>query len=188
MLLFQDGQLNKERIFQRIINENGIAEEDGSLYIDAKPQHLYPAILQFAQAVAKVSSMRVWRREVIHSLFFEQLSEVVFERLTKFRPMRDEHPLAGQDEYEVDYVFNHRPRPVYLFGVNGKQSCRLSVIAILKFQNEGLNFKGAVVLDDLRSLNPQDQTRLLSAADKTFPTLDDFRENGARFLERELAD
>ena len=54
---------NKLRIFDRSLAENRIAEQDGRLFIEAEPEGLYPAILQFAQTVAKVSSMQFFRRE-----------------------------------------------------------------------------------------------------------------------------
>jgi hypothetical protein len=53
---------NKQRIFNRILSENRIQEQDGRLYIEAEPERLYPALLQFAQTVAKVSSMQSSRR------------------------------------------------------------------------------------------------------------------------------
>jgi hypothetical protein len=47
---------NTQRIFNRILSENRIQEQDGRLYIEAEPERLYPALLQFAQTVAKVFS------------------------------------------------------------------------------------------------------------------------------------
>jgi hypothetical protein len=66
---------NKQRIFDRILSENRIQEQDGRLYIEAEPEQLYPAIPQFAQTVAKISSMQYYRRAVIQSLFYEGLEE-----------------------------------------------------------------------------------------------------------------
>jgi hypothetical protein len=39
---------NKQRIFNRILSENRIQEQDGRLYIEAEPERLYPALLHFA--------------------------------------------------------------------------------------------------------------------------------------------
>jgi hypothetical protein len=178
---------NKELILGRILSENGVCEQNGNLFIDAHPDGLCPAILQFAQTVARVSNMRMFRREVIHSLFFEMLAEVVDEKLRGFNPRHPYYPLPDQEEYQVDYCFNGRDRPVYLFGVNNSPTARLAIISSLKFQNENLRFYGAVVLDSLDSLGKKDQARLLSATDKVFPSLDDLRENGGRFLNREVA-
>ncbi|MBI3682793.1 MAG: DUF1828 domain-containing protein [Acidobacteria bacterium] len=102
---------NKLRIFNRILAENRISEQDGRLYIEAEPERLYPAILQFAQTVAKVSSMQFFKREVIQSLFYEQLAEFIEERLAEFNPRARVLPIPDHDEYEVDYQFYAGPRP-----------------------------------------------------------------------------
>jgi hypothetical protein len=44
---------NKERIFQRILSENQIKEENGNLFLETDVVSLYPAVLQFAQGVEK---------------------------------------------------------------------------------------------------------------------------------------
>src|SRR5208283_4235048 len=106
---------NKERILERIVSEDGVSDGNGNLYIDAPAEELCPAILQLAQTIAKVSNMRMYRREVIHSLFFESLAEVVETRLQRFNPRRPYFPLPDQEEYEVDYCFNDREKPVFLF-------------------------------------------------------------------------
>src|ERR1039457_6315267 len=64
---------NKERIFDRILAENGVQDENGAIVLDAPIESLYPAILQFAQAVSKVCNMRLFKREVLISLFEEML-------------------------------------------------------------------------------------------------------------------
>jgi len=67
---------NKEKIFYKIIAENKVNESKGNLYIDTPIELLYPTILQFAQAIAKVSNMRIYKREVIRSLFYELLEKL----------------------------------------------------------------------------------------------------------------
>src|SRR4051794_14283195 len=66
---------NKERIFRQILSESRVSEENGNLYLDVPCQSLYPAVLQFSQAIAKVCSMSLYRREVISNLFYEMLDE-----------------------------------------------------------------------------------------------------------------
>lgn len=177
---------NKERIFQKILSENQVREEEGNLFIDASPESLYAAVLQFAQTVGKVSNMRLYRREVIHSLFMELLAEIIETRLQRFHPQASHYPIPDHDEYEVDCCFNGGPRPDYLFGVNSVPRARLAVIACLKFQAERLPFRSMMVLENLDFLGKKDEARLLSAADKVFPSLDDFKDNGEKFLEREF--
>jgi len=174
----------KNEIFHQILSENGVNETEGNIFIDTEPDELYPAILQFAQIVAKVSSMRMYRREVVRTMFFEMLDEVVQTKLSRFNPQKSYFPLPEQKAYEVDYCFNSRKRPLFLFGVNSPDRSKLATISCLKFQTEKQKFYGAVVLENLDVLGKKDEVRLLSASDKVFPSLDDLRENGERFLER----
>jgi len=178
---------NKERIFQRILSENRIAEEKGNLFLDAKPASLYPSVLQFAQAVAKVSNMELFKREVIQTPFYEMLTEFIEDALRKYNPRPKVFPIADRDDLEVDFEFSIRPRPIYLFGVKDSTKARLTTISCLEFQRAKLPFKSFVVHEDFESLTRKDRSRITSAADKQFISLDDFKANAEQVLEREAA-
>lgn len=178
---------NKERVFGRILAENRVCVEGGILYTDVHPDYLYTAILQFAQTIAKVSNMRLYRREVVQSLFYELLAEFVQESLAPFRPSENTFPIPDRDDLEVDFQFNIEPHPVFLFGVKDATKARLATISMLEFQKRQLEFKGFVVHEDFDALPKKDRTRITSASDKQFVSLDDFREHAVRVLEREAA-
>ncbi len=178
---------NKERIFSKILSENQVNEENGNLYIDTKPESLYPAILQFAQTVAKVSNMRLYKREVVQSLFYEILEEIIEERLKQYNPRPHIFPLPERDDLEVDYQFDIKPYPIYLFGVKDSAKARLATICCLEFQRAKLKFKGFVVHEDFDGLSKKDRNRITSATDKQFISLDDFRDNAQQVFEREAA-
>ncbi|HEX4055910.1 MAG TPA: DUF1828 domain-containing protein [Tepidisphaeraceae bacterium] len=177
---------NKEKILGRILSEHSVLEENGNLYLETNLDSLYPDILRFAQAISQISGMKRYRREVVQSLFFEELSKTVDAKFSRFNPKSKYYPIAEQEEYEVDFMFNGRPKPVYLFGVNSDRTARLATISMLKFLTDQLKFTGAVVLESVDLLGRKDQARLMSAADKLFPSLEDFSVNGERFLERGL--
>lgn len=178
---------NKERIFCRILAENQVFEDNGTLFIDSKPESLYPTILQFAQTVAKVSNMRLYKREVVQSLFYEILEEIIDEKLRPYNPKSHVFPLPERDDLEVDYLFDIRPYPVYLFGVKDSAKVRLATISCLEYQRAKLKFKGFVVHEDFDGLNKKDRSRITSAIDKQFISLDDFRTNAEQVFEREAA-
>jgi hypothetical protein len=178
---------NKERIFNKMLSENHVYEDNGNLYIDSKPENLYPTVLQFAQTVAKVSNMRLYKREVMQSLFYEILEEIIKEKLEQFYPKPQVFPLPARDDLEVDYEFNIKPYPVYLFGVKDTAKARLTTISCLEFQRAHLKFKGFAVHEDFDNLPKKDRNRITSATDKQFVSLDDFRDNGVQFFEREVA-
>jgi len=178
---------NKERIYSRILSENQVHEENGNLYIDTRPEALYPAILQFAQTVAKVSNMRLYRREVVQSLFYEILQETIEEKLKQYNPRPSVFPLADRDDLEVDYQFDIKPYPIYLFGVRDSAKARLATICCLEFQRAKLKFKGFVVHEDFDGLSKKDRNRITSATDKQFVSIEDFRTNAEQVFEREAA-
>ncbi|MBL7192176.1 DUF1828 domain-containing protein [bacterium] len=178
---------NKERIFNRILSENRINEANGNLFIETKPESLYPSILQFAQTVAKVSNMQLYKREVIQSLFYEQLSEFIEDSLRKYNPRTNICPIPDRDDLEVDYKFEILPRPVFLFGVKDTAKTRLATISCLEFQRHKLPFKSFIVHEDFSGIGKKDQRRITSAADKQFVSLEDFRQNAEQVFEREAA-
>jgi hypothetical protein len=57
----------KRRVLDRILSENGVDEENGRFFIDSEPERLYPAILQFAQTIAKVTNMQSFKREIMYN-------------------------------------------------------------------------------------------------------------------------
>lgn len=176
---------NKEKIFNKILAENSILNENGNLFIDVKPEYIYHGLMQFAQAVSKITNMRLYKREVIHSLFFEMLEEYVMTNLQKYNPQKKFYPIPDREEYEVDYCFNHRRRPIYLFGVNNSANARLATISCQKFIAEKLNFSSLIILENLDVIGKKDQARLMSAADKQFPSLEDFQKHAEEYIERE---
>jgi len=178
---------NKEAILQKILAENGATEDNGEIYLETTPESLYPAVLQFAQVASKISNMELLKREVIKSLFYEMLEDFVTTSLVEYGPRQKVYPIPDRDELEVDYEFNSRPRPIYLFGVKDTAKARIVTISCLEFQKAELPFRSCVVHEDFGSLGRKDQNRITSAADKQFVTLDDFKDNAVKFFEREGA-
>lgn len=176
----------KEKIFNQIVSENHINEDNGNLHIDVEGTDIYPAVMQLYQGIAKISNMRLYKREVVRNLFFESLEEFIMEYLQKYRPIKDHYPLPKHQEYKVDYCFNNRSRPIFLFGVSSDTSARLTAISCLTFQKEAIPFRSAIVLEDLEVLSRKDQARLMSIADKQFPSFTDFKENAPAYFEREI--
>jgi hypothetical protein len=176
---------NKEKIFQKIISENGLKEENGIIYLTAEEEQLYPSILQIATGISKVSSMRYFKREVIESLFYEQLKEFIFSDLQSYKPEEKVSPINERDDLEVDYAFHPNGYPVYLFGVKDVPKARLAAICCLEFEKQQKKFRSYIVHDDFERLPQKDRSRLTSACDKQFISLDDFKDNAVKFFERE---
>ena len=59
---------NKGKIFNKILAENSVQNENGNLIIDIKQENIYSGLMQFAQTISKITNMRLYKREIIHSL------------------------------------------------------------------------------------------------------------------------
>lgn len=178
---------NKRRIFEKMLSENQLMEKDGRLYLDADLKVLYPSVMQFVQAVAKISNMKLYKREVIKSLFYELLDEFIAEQLARYQPESKSLPIPERDDLEVDYTFKGFPKPLYLFGVKDDTKSRLTTISCLEFHRANIPFKSVAVHEDFEALSKKDRKRVTSAIDKQFVDLDDFKTNGEHYFEREAA-
>lgn len=179
---------NKEKILYRLVAEGRMNYDDGEIFADVRPESLYPAVLQFAQVVAKVSAMKAFKREVVQGLFYEMLSDFVLQDLARFSPESKVLPISSRDDLEVDYRFNLRgTHPVFLFAVKDAAKARLATISCLEFRQRKIPFRGFVVHENFDALPRKDRNRITSAADKQFVDFTDFKENAIRFLETEVA-
>ncbi len=176
----------KQRILNRILSENGVAEDHGRLYLNATQEHLYPALLQFAQTVAKVSNMQAFKREVMQSLFYEMLGDFVKSDLSRFHTVEGYLPISSRDDLEVDWKLS-LPREVFLFGVRDNAKARLAALACREFQRFPISFRSVIVHEDFENgLSKKDQSRITNAADKQFTSLSDFQANAESYFNREM--
>jgi len=175
---------NKERIFQKMLAEHGLVENDGSIELPTSTETIFQDIMHFTQALAKIGSMRYFKREVIESLFYEQVDEYVSTELLSYHPEKDVTPIEGRDEYQVDYQIQPNGIPYYLFAVKDASKARLATISCLEFMRQKLNYRSVIVHEAFENLPKKDQLRLTNACDKQFTSLDEFKQHGKDYLER----
>jgi hypothetical protein len=178
----------KEKVLSRILSENGVEELNGRLFINTRPETLYPDLMQFAQTIAKVCNMRILKRELIHSLFYESLNDFVSSTLSMYRPKQRYMPIVDRDDLDVDWRFpSPATKDIFLYGVRDTAKARLAVLSCQAFQVRRISFRSLIVHEDFEnSLTKKDQSRITNIADKQFTTLDDFRANAEPYFAREL--
>lgn len=176
---------NKEAIFQKILSENRLEEQEGNIRYKTKRETLYSDLMHVAQSYMKIGSMRYFKREVVESLFYEMLSDIITKDLSEYKPRKNVLPIPERDDLEADFEFTPNGHPVYLFGVKDAAKARLATICCLEYQNANLKFRSFVVHDDFERLPKKDRTRLTNSCDKQFTTLEDFKNTARVLLERE---
>ena len=173
----------RRRIFDSILINNGVGNDDGNLYLDAAVNRLNEGILQFAGCAQKVCNMRYWSRETVRSEFYENLGKYVTGELGEFDPVPDLSPLVDYP-ISVDWSLAHQNRQFYLFGVRGNEKAKNVAIALLEFEKVQLPFISLVVHEDIEELGRKERTYLTRNADTQYPQLDDFRERSVSDIYR----
>ena len=181
---FEVNSLTRQRIFDSILFNNGVKNQDGNLFLDTSVSRLYESILQFAGCVQKICNMRYWSREVIRSTFYDDLEEYVELELTEFTPQPDLSPLPDYPFLTVDWSLEYNRRNFYLFGVRGDDKAKNVAISLLEFQKVGILFTSLIVHENMQELGNRASLYLTKNADIQYPALDDFRDVGKRDIHR----
>lgn len=176
----------KKEIFKKMLYEAGAREDKGAIVLDTELDSLYPSILQYLKVVTQISTMQLYRREIVRSLFYENLEEYISTSLASFPIVKKARPIENRPELEVDYVFAAK-RPLFIFGIKDGAKARLATIACLEFEREAIPFRSVAVHEDFETLTPTDRSLITNAMDKQFTDLDDFKSRAVNYLEREIA-
>lgn len=166
----------RERIFDSILVNNGVSNDEGNLYLDIPPEMLYEGVLQFAGCVQKVCNMRYWSREIVRSAFYDDLKNYTATELALFHPQPDVCPLPSYEIIRVDWSLTYHERSFYLFGIGSGDKAKNVAISLLEFQKAKLRFISLVVHEDMEELGRKERQYLTKNADTQYPTLADFRE------------
>lgn len=178
---------SRQRIFESILINSGVQNEEGNLYLDTSLEMVYESILQFTGCVQKVCNMRYWSREIVRSTFYEDLEEYTKTELKEFDPRPDVTPIASYEIITVDWSLSYKQRSLYLFGVRGNSKAKSTAIALLEFKRANLPFISLIVHEDMQGLGTKEAAYLTKNADKQYPRLDDFRESVVSDINRLVA-
>lgn len=175
----------KNKVLDKIIKSNNGEIDDGELLIQSDKNNLTKDIYRFGQMVSKVSSIKMLSRENVKTMFFDYLNEYVQNNFAKYGVEYNIAPTQDKS-LVVDFVVPIPKRPLYLFAVNDDTRASKTVISCLTFQKKSIPFRSLVVHENFNALGAFYRNQITNAADKQFPTLDDFQTDGANYIEREL--
>lgn len=178
---------NKQRLFERILSENQVQFSGGEIFLEVVPDELGISMLHLSQVIAKVSSLQYLKRQIVSTLFYEQLGEFIAKDLASFDPKPQYAPIPDRPELEADWIFPTLQKPLYLFGVKDSSKARLAAISCLEFQKSNIAFRSVIVHEDFEGLRKKDQSIITNASDKQFSSLRAFIEDGRKYLDREAA-
>jgi hypothetical protein len=170
----------REKLYRGILAESGLSEDEGEIFLEVPADKLIRGIFDLTQGLSRVEDLALWSRSRVESTFYSDLREAMRGILP---PNAYEEgyipPIADGPSYVVDYRIKSEGRPVYLFGVNGKDKARLTTITLLHLKQFGEHFESIIVCSDFSAIPKHDATRLMAAANDFVPSITDlstFRE------------
>lgn len=176
----------KEAIFNRIILQSGVHEDDGEITVNGSIDQFFHGLMQMTGCQQKILNMRLWQRETVRSLFTQDLEQYIEEELSKYAPQKNVQPIEDYP-IEVDFQLNYHGKTFYIFGIGNNDKAKTSAISLLELQKAGVNYISFVVHETLESLPLKTQIILAENADKQFPNLRHFRKNGEKSILRMAA-
>ena len=175
----------REDIFNSILINNRVANDEGNLYLDTPIETFYQNVIRFAGCIQKICNMRYWGRETIRNAFYDDLDSYIVSEMELFTPTKDKAPLPDYPLISVDWALRHQDHNFYLFGVRGNNKAKTVAISLLEFQKtQSLNYISLIVHENMEELGQREKTYLTKNADKQYPALSDFIENGISDINR----
>jgi len=154
---------NRGRLFARILDESGVAEDDGKLLLETTLQQLGADVMRFGKALTRLHDLRFLTKVRVESTFFEDLERQVYgivadeAKITK--DYVDER-LPMKELYPVDFRIVGKTDPLFLFGVSGTEKARLTTITIQQFQAANIDFESLLVFANQEDIPRKDLARL----------------------------
>ena len=161
---------------EQIVRESGIDEEEGVFAMEAPPDHVAAALFRFGQTLTKIHDLTFPSRDRVASTFYDDLRGLLFTMLDKDNVDTDYIPpdVPNATAYHpVDYHFpGSDGRPVFLYGVPGRDKARLTSIMLSHFLLHGLTFESVIVFADQQEIPRLDLARLTNVAGTAVASLD----------------
>ena len=175
---------NKRNILERIASSNNAILEDGELMIRSTLSTLPADVLRFSQVIAKVSNVKILRREIVRSMFLEEFGTFVADELKEYKIQPKYAPTDDPDLF-VDFAIPSK-RSLYVFGVDSDIKAQKVIISCLNFQKMNLSFRSIIVHKQFDDLAKFSRNQITNIADKQYTSLDEFMRSGKEYLNREL--
>lgn len=180
MRLSYDNDINtllsgpRGKLFDQILAESGVREEDGEIYTEVQADHLLNGLFQIGQSASRIEDLGLWSKSRVESTFKEDLKTILLDVVTADDIEEDYivPNIENANLYPIDFRIKTPGRPLYLFGVNTADRARISTIVMQHLIQNAHDFDSFVVCSDFYSLPRADGARLMNAANDMVQSLD----------------
>jgi len=165
----------RERLYQAVLGESGLAEADGELFIEVARDSLPFGLFALGQGITRVEDLGLWTRPRVESAFYDDLGEIISSIVpAESRTEGYVVPhVPDAENYPVDYFIKTGRRPLYVFGVLNRDKARLTTIILQHLSKYAESFESMIVYADMDDVPKLDSKRLIIAANDIVPSISD---------------
>lgn len=188
--LFDMDSDRKRKILNDIVANRDAILDQGDIELFVSKDNLFSGVMSFAQLVSEVCSMDILNREAVATLFYDYLSESIEAiRCDKKIQYIKDYEIKDYPDINIDYAFlgDCSKRPIYLFGVRDTNKAQQTAINCMRLTIDHIPHKSVCVFEDIDAVTRFARNSLLNATDKVYSDLNNFKQNGADYILRELA-
>lgn len=163
----------RERLFNTVLEESGLQEDDGELFAQVPADSLAMGLFSLGQGVTRVEDLGLWTRSRVESTFNDDLRGILLDAVGADNVVEGyEVPgLPGAENYPVDFFVRTPNVPLYIFGVGNKDKARLATIILQHLAAYTQRFNSMVVYSDVDDIPKADARRLMIAANDAVPSI-----------------
>ncbi|MDC5297793.1 DUF1828 domain-containing protein [Acinetobacter baumannii] len=177
---------NRGRLFDLILSEAGLEEDDGELYKEVSADNLVYELFDFTKGLSRLSDLGLWTQHRTASTFYEDLKAAIYSSVPQGINIYENYvvPNIPQGEnYPVDFYIE-ASKPLYIMGAGNPSQLKLATIVLQHLTIHTDNFDSMVVLSERKGMPEKDIDRLMSAANDIVPSIEDIGTIKKKILHR----
>jgi hypothetical protein len=169
---FREGTRGK--LFEQVLANAGMREENGQLVLDAALDNLGAGILRYGQGLTRIYDLTLLNRARVAGTFYEDLKERLYG-LVAPEKIQPEYVLEGKadaESYPIDYRIEGKRAPLFLFGIAGRDKARLVTIILEHWLRATVEFDSLLIFQEQQEIPRRDLARLSNVGGEMLASLD----------------
>ena len=169
---FREG--TRRKLFDQLLAESGIRNEQGKLVLDTTIEDLGRSILRYGQALTRIYDLTFLNRARVASTFYEDLKELLYDLVDggKITPNFVLPNQPNAQDYSIDYRIEGKRGDLFLMGIGSRDKARLATIILEHWLRYGVDFDSLLVFQDQQDVPRADLARLSNAGGEMVASLD----------------
>ena len=165
---------NRGRLFEGVLANGEISEEDGELFVDVEPSDISAGIFKLSQSITSIYDLTFLSRSRVESTFYEDLALALENTAPSLKISRDYlvPSLPDSDRYPIDFKIVGKSNDLFVFGIPNKDKVRLTTIILGHLLRAGIQFESLMVFADQGTIPRSDLARLSNVGGEMVSSLD----------------